>query len=282
MKTLVTMLALLPLSRVTAAQGVPTTVPVSARVLESGAPVDGPIAVRFSLWDAASGGSEVWSEPEITLDAQAGFVSHALGLVTPIDEKLLAGEELFVQLRVGGVDMGQRVAIRSVPYAVRAGFAGYAGELGAPTSAARVRVDDGKLVARPNLDVTSTTTPFVTTSATFVDVPGQQVAVVTHGNPVMLTVSTNLNVMTGNLGSYNSWAAFTLTRNGENLGSANGLTMASHSINDNLPISFSYIDTAAPAGENVYRLQVRAGEASVKIQLGEGNTPQQISAHEMN
>ncbi|KAB2909729.1 MAG: hypothetical protein F9K40_03650 [Kofleriaceae bacterium] len=157
------------------------------------------------------------------------------------------------------------------------------GRVGVGTDAPAERLHvAGRIVADPTHAAAATNTQFATTSTTFVDVPGLAVTVTTHGKPVMLTVNTNYNPTTGNLGPYNSWGLLTITRNGTNLGHAlYGMQIASSAINDNLPVSFTFVDTP-PAGTHTYRLAARAGEMNVGILLGEGGVTQQLTATQLN
>lgn len=284
------------------ARATPTTVPIAARIVTAGVPVDGPVAVRFQIYDQPALGTLLWEESELTLDAQAGFVAHALGATTPLTPAIFDGSVRYVQLRVNGVDMAQRLAVRAVPYAVRAGVADLAHSVGtlATPAGERLTVTDsgrvglgvaapverlhvaGKIVADPTYGVAATSTPFITSSQTFVDIPGLAATVTTHGKPVLVTVSTNLDPTSPPLAMYGSWGAITITRDGGNLGHAvNGFQIASNARYDNVPVAFTFVDVP-PAGPHTYRVQVRAGEAAVTVTMGEGGQTQQVAAIELH
>lgn len=107
-----------------AAQGVPPVITFSARLSDSNAPVGGPHAIAFRIFDAARGGNEVWREDHAAvMVADDGAIQIALGSVTRIDEGLLRGGVAYLEVTVDGTTLDPRLALTSVPYALRAAVA---------------------------------------------------------------------------------------------------------------------------------------------------------------
>jgi hypothetical protein len=133
---------------------VPYQLPVAVRILRDGDPVSETLPVRFSIYDRATSGRELWNEEATQLAVRGGFVSHTLGLVqnNPLPANLFDGSVVYLQLVVNSVLMDTRIPIRSVPYALRAGSAASADSatvatranlaesLGLPTTPAADRV----------------------------------------------------------------------------------------------------------------------------------------------
>ena len=112
---------------------VPTTITFTARLLDdkSDAPISGAHVVVFALFDAETAGTSVWNEThDVTLDAGDGLVFLALGETTALDQKIFDGKPRFLQVSVDGNVMEPRIAIDSVPYAVRATAATTADSVG--------------------------------------------------------------------------------------------------------------------------------------------------------
>jgi len=104
------------------AAAVPETVSFTARVSDNGAPATGDLAIHIALFDAATGGTMVWEETQ-TLTADAGLVYATLGSTTALTPTVLDGRGLFAELTIEGDVLAPRIAITSVPYAIRAAVA---------------------------------------------------------------------------------------------------------------------------------------------------------------
>ena len=107
------------------AAGVPPTIDQQGRFLKiDGTPETGNLTVAFALYDAASGGTALWTESQpLVLDAQ-GFYVVGLGSATPFPPTLFDGRTLFLGVTITGeMEMTPRQPIMSVPYALRAGEA---------------------------------------------------------------------------------------------------------------------------------------------------------------
>jgi hypothetical protein len=102
------------------ASGMPETIAFSARISDSGAVADGSYGFQFALFAEETGGKPLWQEDSITLQVNQGVVFHELGSRTPLAPVVLAQGTLYLELNVNGTTMTPRVAIRSVPFALRA------------------------------------------------------------------------------------------------------------------------------------------------------------------
>lgn len=108
---------------------VPGRVTFTARLVDNGAPVTGAIQVKLDLFRAQTGGTSVWTESHTTT-ASDGLVSIGMGEQLPFDPVVLDGA-LFLEVTVGSTVLSPRLAIGSVPYALRADSADKLGELAA-------------------------------------------------------------------------------------------------------------------------------------------------------
>lgn len=88
--------------------------------LKSGAqPVNASVQMVFRIYDAASGGTALWTETQ-TVAVNGGIYNVRLGSITPID--LPFDVPYFLGVTVGAdAEMTPRQAIASVPYAMRTG-----------------------------------------------------------------------------------------------------------------------------------------------------------------
>jgi len=100
----------------------PTTMVYQGRLLTAAAaPVATVTSVVFRIYAAVSGGSAIWTETRsVTPDANGVFTID-LGATTPLTTTVFDGTARYLSLQVGAdVEMTQRQALASVPYAVRA------------------------------------------------------------------------------------------------------------------------------------------------------------------
>jgi hypothetical protein len=78
----------------------------------SGGPVNGDVALTFAIWDAASGGSELWSQ-SVTTPVEQGYYAVSLG---PVNAAVRADPETFLEVRVDGTPVGPMQPIKSPPW----------------------------------------------------------------------------------------------------------------------------------------------------------------------
>ena len=85
-------------------------------------PLEGPYTLTFRLYDAATGGTNVWEETQTNVSLTKGQFSVLLGQVTPLD--LAFDKDLWLSVEVNhDGEMSPRQQLSSVPYAYRAAVA---------------------------------------------------------------------------------------------------------------------------------------------------------------
>jgi hypothetical protein len=121
------------------AQGVPATIPFSGNLTNSGLPVNGNVSMVFELFDGPDGGTRTWTEVQAVVPVKNGLVFADLGSATPFatPATIFNGAPLYLQVTVNGSVLDPRLAVASVPYAIRAGVANNLGPL-APTDVVAV------------------------------------------------------------------------------------------------------------------------------------------------
>jgi hypothetical protein len=120
MRRLVTLLACSLLSPLLALTQIPRTLSYQA-VLNDNAGVpkpDGAYTMTFRLYDAPSGGVEVWSEIQ-TLQVKRGLFNAVLGSVTPFADDLAFTQPYWLSLEVSpDPELVQRIPLTAVGYAL--------------------------------------------------------------------------------------------------------------------------------------------------------------------
>ena len=109
------------LSTVSAAEAqVPSTLTHQGRLYSaSDEPITGDVSVTFSIYDAPSGGAELWTETH-TITFDNGYYSGELGATSPFATLLDAGD-LHLGITVGNdAELTPRATVRSVPFALAA------------------------------------------------------------------------------------------------------------------------------------------------------------------
>ena len=114
------------------AMAVPNTVNFTGRITQDGTPVtDGTVNLRFELFSAATGATSTgWTEDHTGTEVANGIAYVELGSTNGLDESTFDGAALFLELTVNGDVQSPRIAIGSVPYAIRAATADTLGSLG--------------------------------------------------------------------------------------------------------------------------------------------------------
>lgn len=88
----------------------------------AGAPVTTATTVVFSIWDADSGGTMLWSET-VSVTPSAGVFEVVLGATTPLDPADFTSGPLWLEMEIGGTALTPRQELTSVPWALRAATA---------------------------------------------------------------------------------------------------------------------------------------------------------------
>ncbi len=124
----------------------------------SGQPISGTVTLRFRIYDASSGGTNVWDETQAGVSVSNGFFNVLLGSVTPLTAAIFDSTTRYIQVSVdtgsGFTDL-PRQRLGSVPYAFQAEVAKsvpYTGITGMPTSSGPQNII---IVAKSGGDYTS-------------------------------------------------------------------------------------------------------------------------------
>ena len=112
----------------TAAVAVPLEFSHQGRLFDaSGQPIDTATNLEFKLYDVLVGGTDLWVEDRPGVPFDNGYFNVRLGQVTALDSSAFNGDTLYLGVSVnGGVELSPRVALLSVPYALRAEEADHA------------------------------------------------------------------------------------------------------------------------------------------------------------
>jgi hypothetical protein len=117
---MVRVIALTLLLPALAAAQVPAKLAYQGRLVKAdGTPQSGTLTVTFSIFDAPTGGTRLWTEDQV-LAFTNGFYATVLGEVTPLPGSVFSGPERHVELVIGGNALAPRQRIVSVPYALQA------------------------------------------------------------------------------------------------------------------------------------------------------------------
>ena len=103
-----------------AAHAVPDVVSYAARVENDAGRFSGTVSATFQLFATRTGGTELWSENAASIVVIGGDLVHDLGSIEPLDDTVLAGDDLFLQVTINGDVLEPRAAIRAVPFALLA------------------------------------------------------------------------------------------------------------------------------------------------------------------
>lgn len=98
---------------------VPDVLTEQGRLLDNnGAPLAGTVAITFTVYDAATGGTALWTETQsVTLDG--GYFSARLGETVAPPASAFSGAERYLGVTVGNdAEMTPRQTLDSVPYAL--------------------------------------------------------------------------------------------------------------------------------------------------------------------
>lgn len=99
---------------------VPTTLNFQGKLTNlSGVPSIGSFLVVFSVWDAASGGNQLWTETQ-SVTVSNGIYNVTLGTGTALAAEVFTSSATWLQIKVGSDQpMTPRIKFNSVPYALK-------------------------------------------------------------------------------------------------------------------------------------------------------------------
>src|SRR3989344_6810621 len=107
-------------ARITHAQSVPTIISHQGRLLNSSnQPVTSNVSVEFKIYDALTGGTQVWTETQSITPDNLGFYDTFLGGVTALPSSL--PNPSYLQITVQSETLSPRLQFGSVPFAQIAG-----------------------------------------------------------------------------------------------------------------------------------------------------------------
>ncbi|MBA3503210.1 MAG: hypothetical protein H0T65_22810, partial [Deltaproteobacteria bacterium] len=114
---------------------VPSKVSFTARLVneETGDALTGAHRVKFELFDAATGGASVWLEGRQFEIEDDGLLFASLGETKALDAAVFDGRALWLEVTLDDKVMEPRIALDSVPYAIRAHAATEADKVGGKT-----------------------------------------------------------------------------------------------------------------------------------------------------
>jgi len=104
-----------------AAQSVPTIISHQGRLLNaSSQPVTSPVNITFTIFDAASGGTQVWTEIQNGVQPDSlGFYDTYLGGVTALPAML--PNPSYLEIKIGSEILSPRLQFGSVPFSQKSG-----------------------------------------------------------------------------------------------------------------------------------------------------------------
>ena len=144
-------ISLLLSSFLNTAQAVPLQITQQGRILDTnGAALTGTHNLTFRIYDSATGGSLLWSEP-ITVSFNNGYYATVLGADeqnNALDSNTLSLYPLYLELQVdNNTPMATRQAINSAPYAQMAGNAEVAASVdGGVVNATEVQINATQVI----------------------------------------------------------------------------------------------------------------------------------------
>jgi hypothetical protein len=104
---------------------VPGTLTQQGRLLDSsGTPITNSVSITFTLYDAATAGTSLWTETT-TVTPDSGYFSVQLGSTTAFGATAFDGSTRYLGVKVGSdPEMTPRETVSSVPYAMHVGWTG--------------------------------------------------------------------------------------------------------------------------------------------------------------
>jgi hypothetical protein len=130
MKCLITALAICAVPWLAVAAS-PPVIPVQGVLTDAnGTPLDAPVDIRFAIYDAETGGQEVWSETQNVAVQNGLFVAY-LGQVNPLDLSVFkTHDDLWLGMQVGADPEMARIYLGSTPFSAYAEHSSYSAGTG--------------------------------------------------------------------------------------------------------------------------------------------------------
>nr|MBN2277965.1 hypothetical protein [candidate division Zixibacteria bacterium] len=97
---------------------VPQTINYQGHLLDDlGSPVSGSVAMTFSIYDEASGGTQIWTQSFPAVNVVEGGFTVILGDGDPIEPDVFNSSDRWLEVIVDGQPINPRVKLTSMPYA---------------------------------------------------------------------------------------------------------------------------------------------------------------------
>ncbi|MFC1478850.1 hypothetical protein ACFL57_05270 [Candidatus Margulisiibacteriota bacterium] len=102
--------------------GVPNTIQYKGRLMENDVLVNGTKTFHFTIFDALTGGTELWSTADVQVNVVQGVYSVELGDANnPITPNVFTSDSAYLRITIGEYILSPRMKINSVAYALQAG-----------------------------------------------------------------------------------------------------------------------------------------------------------------
>ena len=103
------------------AQAAPQLIAFQGRLTDANSnPRNETVSMTFSIHDALTNGSQLWTETQPAVVVSNGIFSVQLGAVTPIPPSVFSSDTRYLQVTVGAEALTPRQRLLSSPYAVSA------------------------------------------------------------------------------------------------------------------------------------------------------------------
>lgn len=89
----------------------------------AGSPINGNADLSFTIYDAATGGTALWTEGHLATVVSNGDFSVLLGGINAFPAALFSSGSLYIETSVAGVPLAPRRVLGASPFALRAAYA---------------------------------------------------------------------------------------------------------------------------------------------------------------
>jgi hypothetical protein len=132
--------------------GVPTQINIQGRLSDNGAALNGSHTMQFRMFDAQTGGNQIWAETQ-SLTVAEGLFSGILGQTTALPASLFTGQTFWLETVVDATTLTPRRPLVSATYSFRAQRADTADVALTGTTGSDLWSTDGANVWRPGGNV---------------------------------------------------------------------------------------------------------------------------------
>ncbi len=104
----------------TALFSIPNQINYRGKLFESGAPVTGSRNMEFRVFNALTGGTQLWTSGAIAINVNAGLYNYTMGTNPVIPVSVFTNDFTYLEVVVGGTALAPRERFVAVPYAYKA------------------------------------------------------------------------------------------------------------------------------------------------------------------